>query len=199
MQKKAKIAAVILAAGESKRFQGIKQLAMINGQTFIELIIKKAKQCGLEPIIVVLGANRDLIHEVITNYNVSMIENPDWKNGISTSVNYGLGSLPASVEGAMMLMVDQPNLPLDLLKLLVSEFDKEHDFFVPEADGQYRNPVIISRVAFERVNQLQGDTGAKVLFSAAKVKSIHWANADSFTDVDTTNDYKDIEINNNCA
>jgi molybdenum cofactor cytidylyltransferase len=105
-----KIAGIILAAGEAKRFGSPKQLALWNGKTFIQIAIQNAIESKLSPIKVVLGAHGDLIRPVITKETVEILTNPNWKTGQSTSVQLGIQSLSKDVEAAIFLLVDQPQL-----------------------------------------------------------------------------------------
>ena len=89
-----KIAAVILAAGESSRLGTPKQLVKIGKQTLIENVIRIAQNNQLGPIIVVLGAYQKEIASVIRYLKVRTVSNVNWMNGLSSSIIIGIKALP---------------------------------------------------------------------------------------------------------
>lgn len=179
-----RIAGIILAAGGATRFGGAKQLALFQGKPLVAGIVEKALECGLEPVLLITGAYHDEIENLLRNYPITIHYNADWPSGISTSIRMGLANLPVNVDGAIILMSDQPRLPAALIRELLAQFDAGFDFIVPQSNGQLRNPVLVNREVFARVMSLRGDAGARTLFTSAKVKLVQWADEHVFDDVD---------------
>lgn len=187
-----RIAGIILAAGGATRFGGAKQLALFQGKPLVVGIVEKALECGLEPVLLITGAYHDEIEILLRNYPITIHYNADWPSGISTSIRMGLANLPVDLDGAIILMSDQPRLPAVLIRELLAQFDAGFDFIVPQSNGQLRNPVLVNREVFARVMSLRGDAGARTLFASAKVKLVQWADEHVFDDVDQRADLDDL-------
>ena len=86
---------IILAAGESKRMGFPKMLLSFNGLTMIETVINNVTGSEIDNTIVVLGANRDLLTEKISNYPVTCCYNDNYKEGMLSSVKCGFRNLPS--------------------------------------------------------------------------------------------------------
>ena len=85
-----KIAVIILAAGNSNRMGKIKQLLEWEDKTIIEKIIKLSLSLKTKDIFVVLGSNYKKIYDVINKYNITIIKNNSWENGIGSSISTGI-------------------------------------------------------------------------------------------------------------
>ena len=84
-----KIAVIILAAGNSNRMGKIKQLLEWEDKTIIEKIIKLSLSLKTKDVFVVLGSNYKKIYDVINKYNITIIKNNSWENGIGSSISTG--------------------------------------------------------------------------------------------------------------
>ena len=104
------IAAVLLAAGESKRMgQNKSLLPWINDQSLIAFQTNSLVEAGFGPIVVVLGHQASEVKPAIPNLpSVSVVENKDYKLGRSGSVIRGLKELPDDIDGVVILNVDSP-------------------------------------------------------------------------------------------
>lgn len=188
-----RIAGIILAAGGASRFGGAKQLAVFQGKAFVVGIVEKALESGLDPVLVITGAYHSEVEIILHEYPIAVHFNANWHSGISTSIRLGLANLPEDVDGAVILMSDQPRLPTALIRELIQQFDDGFDFSVPQSDGELRNPVLIHRRAFTRVMELQGDAGARTLFASARVKPVKWDDEHVFNDIDLRTDLDELQ------
>jgi len=186
------IAGIVLAAGGATRFGGAKQLAVFQGKPFVVGIVEKSLVSGLEPVVVITGAYQTETENLLRDYPIAIYYNPDWHSGISTSIRLGLTNLPEEVDGAIILMCDQPRLPVELIHELMMQFEEGFDFIVPQSNGQLRNPVLINREAFVRVMSLRGDAGARTLFASARVKPVQWNDEHVFDDIDLRADLDEL-------
>nr|WP_252728724.1 nucleotidyltransferase family protein [Aliiglaciecola lipolytica] len=80
---------MILAAGEAKRFGSIKQLAVVQGQPMLNKVIAQHRLAGLDNIVVVLGANANLIKQQI-DLSVEVVVAQNWQLGMSESIRTGV-------------------------------------------------------------------------------------------------------------
>jgi 4-nitrophenyl phosphatase len=170
------IAAVILAAGESKRFGCLKPLLPWKDRPFIVHAVDTAWNAGLSPILVVLGAGVERIAPVLTGRPVQILTNYRWQEGLSSSLSVGVSALSPSVDAAVFLPVDQPLLTADFLRRLVA--CSEAGIVAPSCEGVLRgSPALFSRKFFSELARLggsvrstgyngpDGDVGGRALFT----------------------------------
>jgi len=119
------VAAIVLAAGASRRLGQPKQLLLHGDETLIERAIRLANEAGAVPVIVVLGAYHELIREAVRLSNFTPVINSAWDQGISTSIQVGLAALEDSdpqASGVLMLACDQPRLSAEHLRAMLQAF-----------------------------------------------------------------------------
>src|SRR5690242_3614420 len=112
------IAAVILAAGASRRLGSLKQLEMLGNETLLQRAIRVALEAGCAPVIVVLGAEAEQVQKILPGDAIVAI-NEEWQEGMGSSVRVGVAACPASAEGAVMMTCDQPTVTVAHLRLLM--------------------------------------------------------------------------------
>ena len=101
---------IILAAGESSRLGFPKQTLLYKGKTLLEHAIEAGLKSKCSSISVVLGANADTIKNGIKAYAIDIIYNPDWAEGIASSIRAGVKSFQkiAEIERVVIMLCDQP-------------------------------------------------------------------------------------------
>ena len=97
-----KVAAVVLAAGDSSRFGKPKQLAIFHGELLVRRSVTAANEAGCAPVVVVLGADAAQITPVLAGLPVSIIEHRNWSNGLGSSIAVGLKRAIAMVPTAIL-------------------------------------------------------------------------------------------------
>ncbi len=162
------VAAIVLAAGASRRLGHPKQLLMHGGETMIERAIRMANEAGAAPVIAVLGAYRELIQEAVRSGNCTPVVNSAWDEGISTSIQAGLAALNESAPqapGALMLACDQPRLSTAHLRAMLEAFGAQAaPAIVASAyQGVLGIPAVFPREVFAELRSLRGDKGARAL------------------------------------
>ena len=163
------IGIIILAAGASRRFGGqAKQLLSVDGKTLIRRITETATAAAVsESIVVVLGANQELIRDELTNLPVQLIDNPAWAEGMSTSLRVGLTALthcepiPTAI---VVLLCDQPLITPDLIRQLVAVHAETGKQMVAcRYTGGVGVPALFAQSVFADLRALEGDKGARYL------------------------------------
>jgi molybdenum cofactor cytidylyltransferase len=188
-----RIAGIILAAGNSRRMGQSKALMEWNGTPFVRVCALKAISSGLDPILIVAGEKFSQISDCVKDLPVQVIENLDWNEGQSTSLRVGIKSLPKRIGGAIFLLVDQPQIPITLIRKLVSEHASTMSTIIlPESGGRRANPVLFDRKTFQALTEIQGDIGGKVIFSKFPVHPILWFDESILLDIDTPEDYQKL-------
>ncbi len=120
------LAAVILAAGEGSRLGGPKQVAEVGGEPLVVRALRLALQSDAEEIVVVTGAHAQQTAQALTPWTaqpasrVRVVHNAAWASGQASSMQAGLAALSPATQAALLLPVDQPFLPVSLLRRLAS-------------------------------------------------------------------------------
>jgi molybdenum cofactor cytidylyltransferase len=202
------VAGIILAAGEAKRFGQPKQLLEWNGKPFIRHVAETALAAGLSPVVVVTGANAEQVDAAVRDLPLIIINNPDWQQGQSSSIQTGLKAIhspPPSLrdtspksfgfgggwEGVIFLLADQPQVTSTILRALVERHSVDLSPIVaPQVQGQRANPVLFDRVTFPALMSLTGDVGGRAIFSRFPVTYLPWHDENLLADIDTPEDYK---------
>lgn len=185
-----KAAAIVLAAGRSTRMGGPnKLLADVGGRPMARIAVEQALASKAKPVIVVTGHQRERIEAALAGLPVTFVHNPDFADGLSTSLKAGVAALPSDVDGVIVCLGDMPQVDAALIDRLLTSFDPERGALVvvPTIAGKRGNPVVWSRRFFSELSALDGDVGARHLISAypeAVVEVPVDGNA-AVTDVDT--------------
>lgn len=189
-------AGIILAAGGSSRMGRPKQLLPWHGEPLVRHVATIALSSGLSPVIVVSGASHEQISQALEDLPVSIIENPDWPSGQSSSVRAGVAALPAESGSALFLLADQPQVPPSLIQaLLALHRETLAPVVAPRVGGQRANPVLFDRLTFADLMEIQGDVGGRALFWRYPVTWLEWPDENLLVDIDTEEDYSRLQNN----
>ncbi|WP_018185141.1 NTP transferase domain-containing protein [Kaistia granuli] len=164
-----KIAALVLAAGQGRRMGGPnKLLAEIGGRSLVRGVVEAALASKAASVTVVTGHRRDEVEQALAGQPVRLVDNPDYAEGLSTSIRQGIASLDADIDGVLIMLADMPLLTADILDRLIAAFDPKADrlVVVPTNAGKRGNPVLWSRAFFGELQAIEGDTGARHLIGA---------------------------------
>ncbi|MEQ9424279.1 MAG: nucleotidyltransferase family protein [Cyclobacteriaceae bacterium] len=182
------ISALILAAGESKRFGSPKQLLEIDGRTLLNRVISVVNEADVHDVTVVLGAHAELIIPTISN-EASILQNPHWKEGMGSTLRMGVSQKMGS-KGIMVLVADQPNLKPDHLKNLIDTFVRVNDTVCSRYNNINGVPAIFHPSQFKALTQLKGDQGARKLLEVESITAIRCT--ECAFDIDTLEDWETI-------
>lgn len=141
--------AVVLAAGEAKRFGSPKQ------RLLVEPVLKRVEASSVDGTVVVTGA-----HEVETNART--VHCPDWHRGPGASLRCGLAALPPEAQGAVVVLADGPELDPRAIDRVIERWRADHPkpaVVVATYHGTRLHPVLLDRRAWPDVP----DDGARTL------------------------------------
>jgi molybdenum cofactor cytidylyltransferase len=191
------MAAIILAAGGSKRFGRPKQLLEWRGQPFVRVVALTALGAGLTPYVVT-GAQAAEVEAALSDLPLKLVRNESWPGGQSTSIRAGISALPSSAGGAIFLLADQPQVTGAVIRALLDIHSaKLSPIVAPLVQNERRaNPVLFDRVTFPDLMTLEGDVGGRGIFSRHRVEFMPWHDENLLFDVDSPEDYermKDLE------
>ncbi len=149
----------MLAAGRSTRMGGANKLtAEIGGKPLVRTVAEQALASRARPVIVVTGHQRERVEAALAGLPVQFVHNPDYEQGLSTSLKAGIAALPSDVDGAVICLGDMPQVSAALIDRLIEAFDPERGalIVVPTVDGKRGNPVLWSRRFFPDLSALAG-------------------------------------------
>ena len=191
------IAGLVLAAGGSRRLGRPKQLEPWgDGETLLGSVVAATRDFGLDEIWIVLGAEAERVMAEVDLDDFGIVENPEWEEGLASSLRAGLDAITRSskADAALVVLGDQPGVPKEVVERLVDRRARSKAMaIVPKYRYLWGNPVLIDRALWPRLMSLTGDDGAKRLLEAHPewVDEV-WFESLPPRDVDTAADVRDL-------
>ena len=190
------VSGIVLAAGKAARMDKVKQLLPFRGTTILGRVVENALGSSLHEVIVVLGHALEDIRKVIDFGHARIAVNADYCDGQSTSLRTGLAAISDESAAAMFILGDQPLVGAHVINAIVKRYGQAlAPIIIPTYNGKRGNPVLIDRAVFPRLQSLEGDVGARVLFDeyADIICEIEMGDKSIAFDVDTIDDYARLQ------
>jgi molybdenum cofactor cytidylyltransferase len=159
------VAAVVLAAGASRRLGRPKQVLALDGATVLDATLTVARSSECEPIVVVLGGAADSVRAEVDLDGVQVVENHDYSEGCATSIRTALGALPEQVTGIVLMLGDQPRVAVETVQELEATAGG-HAVGVCEYDDGLGHPLWFDRQMFGALESMHGDKAVWKLVDA---------------------------------
>ncbi|SFZ92769.1 molybdenum cofactor cytidylyltransferase [Flaviramulus basaltis] len=191
-----KIAVLILAAGSASRMGRIKQLLPYNNSTFLQIAIKNALESKANNVYCVLGANLETIQKEVKTDKVTFIRNPNWKEGLSSSIVVGVEYLLAGkteIDAVLIMLADQPHVDSKYIDELIKLHENNKNKIVASTyENKKGVPAIFPSNNFNNLLKLKGDKGAKLLLNNPQQNIItpELKSFEILKDIDTPKDYE---------
>jgi molybdenum cofactor cytidylyltransferase len=184
------VAALILAAGRGTRMGGPnKLLAELHGKPLVRIIAEQLLQSKASSVTVVTGHQAAEVEKALQGLKLSFVHNPDFTDGIASSVKAGIAAVPHTADGAVICLADMPLIDTKLIDRLIDAFAPErgHLIAAPVSEGRRGNPVLWSRRFFAELMTLDGDVGARNLIvkHGEAVADVAVEGPGAFLDIDT--------------
>jgi molybdenum cofactor cytidylyltransferase len=173
--------ALVLAAGEGRRFGGTKQLAELDGRPLLEHAL--AAVTAVSPRVVVLGHAAAEIRAGVDLHGAEPVLCEDWHEGQSASLRRGLAAL-ADADAVLVVLGDQPGITASAIDAVLAEGGDE-DAVRATYDGVPGHPVLLRRALLDRAGQLRGDSGFRDLLRGARVREVEVGHLADPADIDT--------------
>jgi molybdenum cofactor cytidylyltransferase len=184
-----RIAALLLAAGQSRRMGSNKLLEEIDGRPMIARTAQRLLSSRARPIVAVLGNQAGAVDAALGKLPVERVHNPAYAEGLSTSLKRGLETLPPDIDGVMVCLGDMPLVAGRELDRLIAAFNplEGRAIVVPTRRGKRGNPVLWAKRFFPEMAELAGDVGAKHLIGehAELVAEVEMDSDSVLVDIDT--------------
>ena len=162
-----KIAAVVMAAGESMRLGQPKQLVQLNGEPLLQRTLRIAAEAACQPVIAVLGANADVVRAGCHLSGAETIVNPEWREGMASSIRMGIrAAADAGCDAVLLMACDQPAVSAVHLRALLAAGES---VVASGYAGRRGVPAYFAAEHFGALLALSGDVGARDLLRDAPV------------------------------
>lgn len=189
-------AALVLAAGSSRRLGRPKQLEPWGETNLLTEVVSRTADFPVDEVWVVLGSDMEQILSETDLGEAGVIDNPEWEEGIASSIRVGLDALLrlSRCDRALIVLGDQPAVPVEVVEELIRSHESAaHPVSLPKYRYSWGNPVLVDRPLWPRLMSLEGDEGAQRMWQAHP----EWVNEVWFPDlaprdVDTETDVVEL-------
>jgi molybdenum cofactor cytidylyltransferase len=190
-----RVAGIILAAGASERMGRPKALLALDGETFVERLIR-VLSAHCDPVVVVLGHHLDEIRRSLPE-SVQIVVNPDPARGQLSSLQTALRAVPEQAEGFAFIPVDCPAVAEATVGALAKAFERRADetlFVIPRLKDRRGHPVFASRAIAQQMLALEPTDEARRVVHAnvARTQYVDVDDAGIFADIDTPRAYQEL-------
>jgi molybdenum cofactor cytidylyltransferase len=161
------IVGVVLAAGASRRMGEANKLTIsVEGVPMVARVVDSLRASGVDEVFVVTGHAPEEIRSALGDRNVRMVHNPDYEEGLGSSVRAGVSAIGDDVDAVLIALGDMPWVDSDVIQRLLDAFspDGELSIYIPMFGRKRGNPVLWGSHRFSELRQLSGDVGGKALF-----------------------------------
>ena len=163
------VAALVLAAGRSSRMGARnKLLEPIDGVPMVRRVVEAIRTSDVVKLIVVTGHQAQEVRAALSGLDVAFVHNPDYAEGLSTSLRAGARALPGDVDAMLVCLGDMPDTRKADIDRLIAAFNplEGRAICVPTHDGKRGNPVLWAARFVPEMAELKGDVGARHLIGA---------------------------------
>jgi molybdenum cofactor cytidylyltransferase len=165
-----------------------KLIAELDGEPIVRRTVRAVLASRARPVVVVTGHEADAVRAALTGLAVKLVHNPDFADGMSTSLRAGVAAAGA-VDAALICLGDMPRLEPRHLDAVIDAYrtGDPDEIIVPTCDRKRGNPVLWPRSYFPEIAELSGDVGARALIDrhADQVRLLAIDDPAILVDVDT--------------
>lgn len=188
------IGAIILAAGLSTRMGRPKMLLSWGDKTILETVLEAVLEGGISRPVVVTGANRKEISNLVLKYPAQMVFNPNFEDGeMLHSLQAGIPALSAECQACFIVLGDQPQIQSSTIRLLIEEYRQQPDsMIIPSYQMRRGHPWLVGRALWDELLSLNTPATLRD-FVRKHAQEIHYLDLDTssiLADLDTPEDYE---------
>jgi nicotine blue oxidoreductase len=192
------VAGVLLAAGGGRRLGGRpKALLEHRGRPLVEHAVGVLRAAGCARVHVVLGAAAAVVRERAELGDCVLVENPEWADGMGSSLRAGLDSLTGTTaRAALVSLVDQPGIGAAAVRRVLAAYEDETSLASAAYDGVRGHPVLLGAAHWAGITATAtGDRGARAYLKEHEdaIRLVECADVAEPYDIDTTADLKHLE------
>jgi CTP:molybdopterin cytidylyltransferase MocA len=188
------VAAILLAAGRSRRMGAFKPLLPFGNKTVIECCIDYLRAGGVDEIVVVVGHRGGEIREKVSG--VTFAVNPDPDSAMGASIALGVSVLPETTQATLIALVDHPAIPAIVVSKLLESWESGARLVIPTWQGRGGHPVLVDLSFRTELTNLSQNGGLRALFAAheSEVKRVPVDSPFIARDMDTWDDYSTLHL-----
>jgi molybdenum cofactor cytidylyltransferase len=192
-----RIAAIVAAAGRSTRMGTPKQLLPWAGTTVISTVVANLSQAGADPVLVVVGHEREAVEAALTGSGAIIIVNPEYGNSeMLRSFQIAFSALkPNEISGALLALADQPHVPVPALEQIIKTArDNDDDIIIPSYEMRRGHPIYIPVSLREELLSLTDNETLRTLLTrhAGRIRHVTVDTPAILSDMDTPQEYDAI-------
>jgi molybdenum cofactor cytidylyltransferase len=191
-----KVAGIVLAAGRSTRMGVNKLLLRVEGDTLVRRAARVALEAGLDPLVVVLGHDAELVARDLADFACASVVNARYAAGLNTSLDAGIAAIPPDADAAVVLLADMPLVTAPMIRTLVERYRETGAALVASRYGAVvAPPALYARAVFDELRGGEGEgRGREVL--ARHASEVVWADwpAEALADVDEAADLEEARL-----
>ena len=187
------ICGIVLAAGLSSRMGVPKLLLPFGGKTIIGHIVDQLLASAIGEVHVVVGHQAERLSAELSGRKVEIVNNPDYKSGMLSSVRCGLRNLPEKCRDVMVVLGDQPSITTELIDRMLQSFAAtEKSILVPLYKGKRGHPILFSAIYRDEIITQYGDMGLRGLLEghSGDIFELAVSTASVLCDMDCPEDYR---------
>jgi molybdenum cofactor cytidylyltransferase len=188
------IAAIILAAGQSKRMGQPKMLLPWGGVTVIEQVVATFRNAGVEEIVVITGGAREQVESLVGRFPIRTVHNPGYQTGeMLSSLQYGLSAMSPEVEAALIGLGDQPQVQETTVQRLRHGFlERGSLLLVPSFQRRRGHPWLVARPLWGELLAMKAPESPRDFLNrhAGKIDYVDVNTPTILADLDTPEDYR---------
>ena len=186
------VAAILLAAGRSRRMGAFKPLLPFGDRTVIECCINNLRAADVDEIVVVVGHRAEEVRQQLKAFDGGFAVNPDPKSEMSASIVLGVEQVTSNAKALLLALVDHPAVPPEVIRTLIEEWKRGAKLVQPEHAGRGGHPVLIDVAYRDELLSLDPAQGLRALFAAHReqVRRLAVESAYVARDMDTWEDYR---------
>ncbi|MFY9620147.1 MAG: nucleotidyltransferase family protein [Pyrinomonadaceae bacterium] len=192
---KVRIAAIILAAGRSRRMGKFKPLLPFGNQTVIESCVNNLRAAGVAEIVIVLGHRAEAVREQLSAASVAFATNPNPDSEMSASIVLGVDALTDMARVVLITPADHPAIHPETIGLLIEKWRGGARLIQPEFQGKGGHPVLIDLSYRDELKCLDSDAGLRGFFNKHRAEVLRLPVDSPFVarDMDTWEDYSALQ------
>ena len=194
MPERARVAAVVLAAGSSMRMGRNKLLLDLGGESMVRRAVRAAVGAGVDQVVVVLGHDEPLVRAELAGLPCTPVVNPDHAQGAGTSVRTGVRQVAAVADALVVVLADMPYVTAEMIATLVARYRETRAPLVASHYGAIQAPpTLYDRALFEELLSIPGARGAKQVVRRHEQEAavVSWPES-ARRDVDVPADYEGV-------
>ena len=145
-----------------------KLLIDLDDRPMIACVLDAVLASRAAPVLVVTGHQNATLRTALASRDVAFVTNPNFTQGLSSSLRAGIAALPGGIDGGVVCLGDMPAVDAAIIDALIAAFDPTNgaEIIAPSHGGQRGNPVLWGRRFFAALMQISGDQGGKPLLAA---------------------------------